>query len=128
MKRLLGIALLSVACAPAGAQDASAPETRAATAIVECLIAGLPEDWQRAEMEVKLAKPGDATGTARYLMARGKSGVVKMEPFEPCNARKPMMTLIEARRLLLPRRQGWTGALLTIDREGKFGLKYSYPE
>jgi hypothetical protein len=97
------------------------------TSIVECMVPGLPGDWTEAVMVVELAKPGDETGSVLYLVARG-GAATPAEPFTPCDIRKPAMTLIEARKELPAARRGWTGARVTIHRDGKFGLKYDYPK
>ena len=129
MKRCLIVPLLAAslgaaAQAPAG-KEASAAEGRAVTAIVECLAPGLPEDWRQAVMVVELARPGDETGEVRYLVTRGNSETT--ESFLPCDIRKPTTMLFEVRREQPAARRGWTGARLTIYRDGKFGLKYDYP-
>ncbi len=116
---LLAASLGAAAQAPAG-KEASKAEGLAVTSIVECMAPGLPEDWNEAVMVVELAKPGDETGKVQYLVARG-SVTEPAEPFTPCDIRKPAAALLEARR-------GWTGARLTIHRDGKFGLKYNYPK
>jgi len=121
------LALAPVAALAQSPQDASAAEARAVQSIVECMVPGLPENWRRAVMVVALAKPGDETGAVKYLVQRGDSEE-ELEPFMPCDAKKPARTLIEARRLQLPRRRGWTGARLSILPDGKFALKYDYPQ
>jgi len=131
MKRWIFIPLLAawlpaLAQAPAG-PAASAAENRAVTSIVECMVAGLPEDWRMAIMEVNLEKPLDETGGVRYLMARGEAAIAT-EPFEPCDLKQPAKTLIEARKLQPEGRRGWIGARVTVFRDGRFGIRYDYPQ
>jgi hypothetical protein len=122
---LAAASMAAGAQAPAG-KAASKAENSAVNTIVECLVAGLPEDWSEAVMVVELAKAGDETGAVQYLVARG--GGVPGERFVPCDVRKPAVTLIEARKQLPQARRGWTGARLTLHRDGRFGLKYDYPK
>jgi hypothetical protein len=121
------IAAFALAVPSVRAQVASKAETRAVSTIVECLVEGLPEDWQRAEMIVELAKPGADTGDVQYLVARA-TAPDKLEPFTPCDVRKPARTLLEARKTLAAKRRAWTGAKLVLLRDGKFALNYDYPK
>ena len=126
MVPLAAASLAAAAQAPAG-KAATKSESDAVTSIVECMVPGLPEDWKEAVMVIELAKPGDETGAVQYLVARGRSAVPE-ERFTPCDVRKPAMALIEARRQQQAALRGWTGARLTIQRDGKFSLKYEYPK
>lgn len=123
---LLLVSWGAAAQAPAG-KAASAAEGRVVNAIVDCMATGLPDDWREAVMVVELAKPGDQTGKVQYLVARG-TATQPTEPFTPCDMRKPAMTLLDARLELPAERQGWTGARVSVQRDGKFGLKYDYPK
>jgi hypothetical protein len=111
----------------ARAQQASKGETAAVQSIVECLVEGLPEDWLHAEMVVELAKPLAETGDVQYLVVR-QGAEDKPEVFTPCDVRKPARTLIEARKRQDPKRRGWISARLVLQRDGKFGLNYTYPK
>jgi len=118
------LALLAPPGAPA--QEASKDETQIVQSVVECLAAGLPEDWARAEMVVELAKPGATTGDVQYLVAR-KDSEDKLEPFTPCDIRKAARTLLETRKSQPAAKRGWTVARLVLQRDGKFSLNYEYP-
>jgi hypothetical protein len=107
-----------------GAGDA---ENRAVADIVDCLVAGLPEDWKQATMEINLEKPLDETGSVRYVFSR-EEGVAPTEPFQPCDVKKPARTLIELRRHQAPDRRGWIGAQMTVLRDGRFGIRYGFPK
>src|SRR3954453_13017324 len=122
---LLAVVLLAPLLA--SAQVASKKETSAVQSIVECLVEGLPEDCTRDEMIVELAKPGAETGDVHYLVAR-KEADDKLEPFTPCDVRKPARTLLEARKAQTAKRRGWTAAKLLLQRDGKFGITYEYPK
>ena len=111
----------------AGAQQASKGETSAVQSIVECLVEGLPEDWQRAEMTVDLPKPLAESGGVRYTVVR-EGAEEKPEDFTPCDIRKPARTLIDARKRQEARRRGWTSAKLVLNRDGSFSLNYQYPK
>jgi len=125
--RLLLAALALAAPAVLCAQEASKKETAAVQSMLACLIQGLPEDWQRAEVTVELAKPGAATGDVAYLVSR-TGAEDKPEPFTPCDVRKPPRTLLDARKTQAPGRRGWTRAQLVLQRDGKFGITYEYPK
>jgi hypothetical protein len=109
------------------AQEASPDETRAVSAIVECLVEGVPQDWVRVRMFVELEKPGAETGNVVYEVAR-EDAPDKFEEFQPCDTRKPARLLLEARGSQAPERRGWNGARLLLQRDGKFGLSYDYPK
>ena len=125
--------MIALLAAAAGAQaqapgpTASEAETQAATAIVQCMVAGLPQDWQMAVMEVNLEKPFDETGAVRYLVGRGDATTAH-EPFQPCDPKQPALALIEARKLQPEARRGWIGARVTVFRDGRFGIYYGYPK
>ena len=102
-------------------------ENRAVADIVDCMVTGLPEDWRQATMEVNLEKPGDQTGSVRYVFSR-EEGAVPTEPFQPCDVKKPARTLIDLRQHQPAARQGWIGAQVTILRDGRFGIRYGFPK
>jgi len=108
-------------------QAASPNENETVIEIVKCMIAGLPEDWSVAAMEINLEKPFDTTGDVRYFVARGPD-TKPTEPFTPCDVAQPARTLIEARKTQPRERQGWIGARVTVFRDGKFGIRYGYPK
>lgn len=108
------------------AQSASEAETKTVTEIVECLLEGLPEDWVRAEMKVELQKPGDETGSVLYGVALADAAD-RLEPFTPCDVRKPARAMIELRQSLPAERRPWTAATLVLQRDGRFALNYDYP-
>ncbi|HEX2567188.1 MAG TPA: hypothetical protein VHL85_10045 [Burkholderiales bacterium] len=71
----LALAMPALLCA----QEASKKETAAVQSIVECLIQGLPEEWQRAEMTVELAKPGAQTGDVEYIFVRAGARAPRLD-------------------------------------------------
>ncbi len=109
------------------ATEASMTENETVIEIVKCMLAGLPEDWSVAAMEVNLEKPFDNTGDVRYFVARGQE-TKPTEAFTPCDVAQPARTLIEARKTQPRERQGWIGARITVFRDGKFGIRYGYPK
>jgi hypothetical protein len=123
----LALALpLLLSAFPAQAQEASEQEKAVLTGIAQCLVAGLPQDWRQAEMNVILPAPGAVGGEVNYRMSRSLSG--DLEPFQPCDARKPAQALVEMRKLQPPEVASWNAARLVIHRDGKFDLKYDYPK
>ena len=120
------ILLAALAPLAASAQQLSEQETNIVESIAQCMAAGLPEDWQRAEMTVVLPQAGASGGEVTYRVSRGAEG--RPVPFRPCDDRKPAQALVEMRRLQAPELAAWSSARLVIHREGKFDLKYDYPE
>jgi len=123
---LAALPFAAVAQAPAG-NAATKTEASAVTSIVECLAPGLPEDWTEAVMVIQLDKPLESTGAVQYLFSR-EAGKAPDERFIPCDVRRPAVELIDARKLQPAAQRGWTGARLTVHRDGKFNLKYEYPK
>jgi len=108
-------------------RDAAEFETRAMADIVDCMVQGLPDEWYRATMEINLDKPFDETGSVRYAFAR-HDGEPPVEPFTPCDVKRPAKTLIELRNRLPSDRQGWIGAQVTVLKDGRFGIRYGFPK
>ena len=129
--RTLAIVLVFVAAEALGQtreeRGAAEIENRAVADIVDCMVTGLPEDWKQATMEVNLEKPGDETGSVRYVFSREEGGT-PTESFQPCDVKKPAMTLIGLRKHQPAARQGWIGAQVTILRDGRFGIRYGFPK
>ncbi len=107
-------------------QQADEREMQLLGTIAQCLIAGLPGDWARAQMIVELEAPGTPGGVVSYRFSRTLSRDT-FEPFTPCDESKPPATLAEVRGLQSPERGGWKTARFVVNRDGKFDLKYEYP-
>lgn len=129
--RVLGIVLLfaaaQVLAQTTEQRGASDTESHAVADIVDCLVAGLPETWKQATMEINLEKPLDETGSVRYVFS-SEDGVAPSEPFQPCDVKKPAKMLIELRNQQPADRRGWIGAQFTVLRDGRFGIRYGYPK
>lgn len=136
MKTPLIIALLAlVPLAPSAVHaqqrherhEAGERETQLLGTIAQCLIAGLPGDWQRAQMIVELETPGAPGGVVSYQFSRTLSRD-RFEPFKPCDESAPPATIAEIRGLQSPERGGWKTARFVVNRDGKFDLTYDYPK
>jgi hypothetical protein len=122
------LALLCTLFAPGlGAQEASQAELSMVRRIVDCLTEGLPADWVRLHVVVKLERAGNKTGDVLYLSER-ESGEGRLEPYVPCDTRKPATAIVELRDKLPPKRRGWIEARLTVLSSGQFLLKYDFPD
>jgi hypothetical protein len=130
MKALAIVVVFAAAQAWAQApadKAASDAETRTVADIVDCMVAGLPEDWRAAAMEINLEKPLDDTGGVRYLMTR-EEGAPPSEPFTPCDVKKPARLLLDLRNTQPAERRAWIGAQISVRRDGRFGIRYGYPK
>jgi hypothetical protein len=108
-------------------REAAEFENRAMADIVDCMVQGLPEDWYRATLEINLDKPFDETGSVRYGFAR-REDEPPVEPFQPCDVKRPARALIELRSSLPRDKQGWIGVQVTVLKDGRFGIRYGYPK
>jgi hypothetical protein len=131
LRHLLIIA--SLAAAPllspssARAQTASDAETAVLSEIAKCLVVGLPEDWQRAQVVVELKEPGAPDGEVRYLFSRTLARD-KLESFKPCDEQAPARAMVGLRGAQPPEKRGWRVARFLLNRDGKFDLSYDYPK
>ena len=119
---------LAIAWLPslAVAQNATPKQEEILLEIAKCLAAGLPENWEQAEMLVDLEKPGGEKGNVRYLVRRSLSGG-QFEPFRPCDERKAAQALVkDFRPLQKAEQRGWRGARFVVHRDGKFDLTFDY--
>jgi hypothetical protein len=118
--------MLALVPACAFGQAASEGEQAAVLEIARCITQGPPEDWGRLTMEVRLEQPGAETGEVRYFATR-ESAPEQRVAYMPCDPSVPAKILLAARREQDPAKRGWTGARLTLTRDGKFGIVYDYP-
>ena len=126
MKKALLLLAFGVLALPVAAQQATEAQTKVLLDIAKCLAAGLPDNWEQAEMLVELAKPGADTGNVRYLVRRSLSGGV-FEPFRPCNERQAAQALVrDFRKLQKEDQRAWKGARFVVHRDGKFDLTFDY--
>ena len=123
----LAAAQLISPCWAQAQQPASEKETRLLGTIAQCLIEGLPGDWQRAQMTIELDSPGAPDGAVRYLFSRTLSRD-QLEAFSPCDERRPAAALVEIREMQTQERRGWKTARFVVNRDGKFDLTYDYPK
>jgi len=131
MRHLLIIALLAAAplLSPswAQAQNASEAETAVLSEIAKCLVVGLPQDWQRAQVVVELKEPGAPEGEVRYLFSRTLTRD-QLERFTPCDEQAPARAMVGLRGAQPPEKRGWKSARFLLNRDGKFDLSYDYPK
>jgi hypothetical protein len=126
MSRFLPVFSLCLALAPlaAAAQSASEAQTRAVSAVAECLAVGLPEKWKRLQVVIELRKPHAETGGVLYLVTLPDD---RIEPFKPCDPRLPPVRLLDLREIQSDKERGWTKLILTMQPDASFDLKYEYP-
>jgi hypothetical protein len=127
MRYLLLAAAALLPFQPVLAQEANQNEMQAVSEIAQCMAQGLPDNWASAQMIVDLARPGEATGAVRYLVAR-KDAEDKFEPFTPCDTDLPATILVGLRGVQPVDRRGWTSARLVVTPDGSFKLNYDFPK
>ena len=125
--RLVRVFSLLLAAAPLGAaaQSASDEQTRAVSAIAECLAVGLPEQWKRFQMTIELPAPFSDTGGVLYMVTLPND---RMQPIKPCDPGLPPRRLLGIRDSQPEKERGWTKAILTMRPDASFDLKYEYPK
>lgn len=133
-KGSLGSGLSGKSSAKPAAKPAAAPaETKAQTPdevvqeIANCVLAGLPQGWQVARIEV-IEVGRDARKRefeAKYSYS-GKDG--KIAVFAPCDLREPAESVYKLNGALDPDKRNWIRATLLLSNEGKFELQYDYPK
>jgi hypothetical protein len=117
---------LCLALAPLGAaaQGASAAQTKTVSTIAECLAVGLPEQWKRLQMIIDLPEPLSDVGSVQYLVTLPND---RIDSFKPCDPGLPPRRLIGLRDDQPEKERGWTKAILTMQPDASFTLKYEYP-
>ncbi|HEX6690582.1 MAG TPA: hypothetical protein VF110_05470 [Burkholderiales bacterium] len=127
MSRHAIVLSLLLAAAPTGAsaQGATDAQTRAVTAIAECLALGLPEQWKRFQMTIELPAPYSDTGGVLYLVTLPDD---RTQPLKPCDPGLPPRELLGIRDGQPDKERGWTKAILTMRPDASFDLKYEYPK
>ncbi|MBS0337263.1 MAG: hypothetical protein JSS40_10715 [Proteobacteria bacterium] len=93
--------------------------------IANCVLAGLPPDWQLAQIEVtELSRDGKQREFEAKYLYTGKDG--KGAAFTPCNLREPALNVYKLNAAMAPEKRNWIKATLVLSREGKFELQYDY--
>ncbi len=95
--------------------------------IADCVLAGLPQDWTLAQIEVtELGRDGKQREFEAKYSYRGADG--KGAVFTPCDLRAPAMNVYKLNAALEPDKRNWTRATLLLSKDGKFELQYDYPK
>lgn len=132
-KGSLGSGLGSKSAAKPAAKPAAPAESKAQTPdevvqeIANCVLAGLPQGWQVARVEVIEIGRDDRKREfeAKYSYS-GKDG--KSAVFAPCDPREPAQSVYKLNGVLEADKRNWTRATLLLTNEGKFELQYDYPK
>jgi hypothetical protein len=107
-----------------------APDAKLIERIFACLAPGLPQDWDKTWIVV--TDLGAAQGKERQFEAQffftTPSGDDKGEPLTPCNSKGLALQVHDMNDLLAPEKRNWRKAQLLITSEGRFELKYDYPQ
>jgi hypothetical protein len=124
MSRFALVLCLALAPLPAAAQQASSVQTKAVSAVAECLATGLPAQWKRLQVIIELKQPLAETGGVLYLVTLPDD---RTEAFNPCDPNLPPVKLIELRDIQPEKERVWTKLILTMQPDASFDLKYEYP-
>jgi len=93
--------------------------------IADCVLAGLPNDWTMAQVDVREIsrkdKQREFEAIYSFLDGEGKAG-----PFTPCDQKQPAMNVYKLNAALEPSKRNWVRATLVLSKEGKFELQYDY--
>ncbi len=93
--------------------------------IADCVLAGLPNDWTMAQVDVREIsrkdKQREFEAIYSFLDGEGKAG-----PFTPCDQKQPAMNVYKLNGALDPSKRNWVRATLVLSKEGKFELQYDY--
>jgi len=143
MKRLA--ALLAAACLAFGATELPAqpkepaagpdvkqeesPQERIVGRIFRCIAEGLPQDWQRAWIEIREIE------RTRYATVRKYEATFRVatsetdttgRPLVPCGSEEVVESVAELNGFLPEEQRRWTGATFAFYRDGRFEVKYDY--
>ena len=117
------------AAKPAAAPAETKPQTpdEVVQEIANCVLAGLPQGWQVARVEVIEIGRDDRKREfeAKYSYS-GKDG--KNASFTPCDPREPAQNVYKLNGVLEADKRNWIRATLFLSNEGKFELQYDYPK
>lgn len=117
------------AAKPAAAPAETKPQTpdEVVQEIANCVLAGLPQGWQVARVEVIEIGRDDRKREfeAKYSYS-GKDG--KNAAFTPCDPREPAQAVYKLNGVLEADKRNWIRATLFLSNEGKFELQYDYPK
>jgi hypothetical protein len=116
------VALAAPSSAPAAPV---AIDVKLIESIFFCLAPGLPQDWQRAWVEIT-DQGGGKERNSRFRVSNVRDSIDDGEPLVPCNARELTGRIVGLNDKLPPDRRAWTRALLVIDSDGEYELTYEY--
>ena len=95
--------------------------------IADCVLAGLPNDWTMAQVDVREIsrkdKQREFEAIYSFLDGDGKAG-----PFTPCDQKQPAMNVYRLNGALDPSKRNWVRATLVFSKEGRFELQYDYAD
>ena len=100
-------------------------EAKLIESIFYCLSPGLPQDWQRAWVEITDQGSGKEKNS-RFRVSNIRDSIDEGEPLVPCNAQALTGRIVGLNDKLPPDRRAWTRALLVIDSDGEYELSYEY--
>jgi len=123
-----GLALLA---AQAFGQDKpEPPDPKVLQAIVDAFAGGLPEKWDRAWVVVSQARAeAGARDFSVDCMFAEPGGDAAGKPIPSCDRKAVFENVYSLNRnLATPDKRRWTRATVIFMPDGKFELKYDYPE
>lgn len=113
---------------PAAASTDEAERSKTIERIFECLAAGLPKDWWRAQVEI--VERGEVAWNERSLEGRftylTNTERTKPQDLKSCDAKEVAELTYSLNQFLDPDKRRWKAAKLEFNRDGSFELKYDY--
>lgn len=136
MKRLLALlaALFALAVHAQEAQKAAPkpgdlPDPKIIEGLFACLAPGLPQDWQKTWLVVRLVAES-ADGARRTFEADSfyatRPDDAKGDPLTPCGAERIISGVGSLNDYLQDDQLRWTRVTITFTRNGKYEAKYDY--
>lgn len=113
---------------PAAASTDEAERSKTIERIFECLAAGLPNNWWRAQIEI--VERGEVAWNERSLEGRFTylTDAERTKPLDlkSCDAKEVAELTYSLNQFLDPAKRRWKVAKLEFNRDGSFELKYDY--
>lgn len=111
------------------AKEEQSPQERIVGRIFRCIAEGLPQDWQRAWIEIREIER-TLYATVRKYEASFRFATSETDaagrPLVPCGSEEVVESVAELNGFLPEEQRRWTGATFAFYRDGRFEVRYDY--